>query len=445
MKKKTHSWLRHLALLLTATVLLLLTGCEAILNLDFPWEEPAGVPTKTPVLPTPTATKFPTPIKVDQTPTPTVEPRETRLVLWLPPEFDPNADNDAARLLKARLERFARNNRIEIDVRLKNPSGSSNTIESLIATNGAAPDNLPAVTIMRRQELETAHTRGLVYSNDELAALAGSMDWYSFARESVSFEGQSYGLGLLGDPMVLTYQNKSELIPENNWFDLHLNFGRFGFAADDSQGRFLLLLYLAAGGETRDAQNHLILQEEPLTQALQVLKDLMNTRHLSNAVLEMQTPSQVWQGFANRSLDTAAMPASVVLKALVSTESGYPEPAFTQPEFTLTESWAMALTNPSQGQQVLGLKLMSDLTEPAFLADWSEALAYIPARPTALGAWTNLSLKPALEKIMNVARLYPKDETINSLGPILRNATLMIVRDDASVEEALEATLEGLK
>jgi len=445
MKKTTHSWLRRFALLFTAIVLLLLTGCEAILKLDFPWEEPAGVPTKTPVLPTPTATKHPTPTKAAQSPTPTAEPRQTRMVLWLPPEFDPNADNDAARLLKARLERFARSNRIELDVRLKNPSGSSNTIESLIATNGAAPDNLPAVTIMRRQDLETAHLRGLVYSNDELAAMAGMVDWYSFARETVSFDGESYGLGLLGDPMVLAYQNRTDYIPEDDWFKLHLNFGRFGFAADDSQGRFLLLLYLAAGGETRDAQNHLILQEEPLTQALQVLKDLVNTRHLSNSVLEMQTPSQVWQGFANRTLDTAAMPASVVLRALVSAESGYPEPAFAQPEFTLTETWAMALTSPSQGQQDLGLKLMSDLTDTAFLADWSEALAYVPAKPTALGAWKNLSLKPALEKIMNVARLYPKDETINSLGPILRNATLMIVRDNASVEETLEVTLEGLK
>lgn len=47
---------------------------------------------------------------------------------------------------------------------------------------------------------------------------------------------------------------------------------------------------------------------------------------------------------------------------------------------------------------------------------------------------------------MNIALLYPRDETINSLGPpILRNATLMILRDNASVEDAVQAALEGLK
>ena len=72
-------------------------------------------------------------------------------------------------------------------------------------------------------------------------------------------------------------------------------------------------------------------------------------------------------------------------------------------------------------------------------------MGYVPAMPTALGAWTNQNLKPTLEKIMNVARLYPRDETINSLGPILRNATLMIIRDNASVEKAVEAAIEALK
>ena len=119
MKTSTHRWFNLAAALLLAVLLFSLAACEAIKSLDFPWEEPAGVPTKTPVLPTPTAT-----LKISPTPeateiTPTAISRETRLVLWLPPEFDPEADNEAARLLKSRLQRFARANAIEVDVRLK--------------------------------------------------------------------------------------------------------------------------------------------------------------------------------------------------------------------------------------------------------------------------------------------------------------------------------------
>lgn len=139
------------------------------------------------------------------------------------------------------------------------------------------------------------------------------------------------------------------------------------------------------------------------------------------------------------------MPASVVLKALAGDTTGQPELLFTPVEFTLTESWTLALAHPGEAQQELGTKLIQDLTETNFLAKWSEALGYVPARPTALGAWTNVNLKPALERVMNIARLYPRDDTIISLGPILRNAALMIIRDGATVEEAVNQALEGIK
>lgn len=442
---KTHSWLKPMTLLLMAAVLLALAGCEVIKRIDFPWEEPAGVPTKTPVLPSPTPSKVPTSTKTVEAATPTAEPRQTRFVVWLPPEFDPEADNPAAKLLKARLDRFARDNRLELSVRLKNPSGNSNLIEFLIATNGAAPANLPGVVILRKQELDAAYSRGLVFSNDELAAVAGGLDWYNFVRETVNFDGTSYGLGLVADPMVMIYKTPTQLPPGNDWFEMHKNFGRLGFAADDSQGRFLLLLYMAAEGETRDAQNHLVLQEEPLRKALQALKDLANTRHLHSGVASMQTAGSVWQIYSDWQLDTAVLPASLVLKTLASEVTGYPAPALTQPDFTLTESWAVAITNPDEAQQALGMLLIRDLTDPSFLAKWSEALGYVPARPTALGAWTNQDFKPILEKIMNVARLYPRDETINSLGPVLRNAAMMIIRDNASVDAAVEAALAAVK
>lgn len=445
MKTSTHRWFNLAAALLLAVLLFSLAACEAIKSLDFPWEEPAGVPTKTPVLPTPTAT-----LKISPTPeateiTPTAISRETRLVLWLPPEFDPEADNEAARLLKSRLQRFARANAIEVDVRLKSSTGSSNVIESLITTSGAAPDNLPALALLRKQDLDSAYARGLVYSNEALLTLANSLDLYGFAREAVSFDGESFGIGLFGDPLIMTYQARSNQAPNDDWYAIHENFGRLGFAADDPQGRFLLLLYLAAGGETRDTQNHLILQKEPLERALQVLKDTAEAQHMSPAVPEMQTSSAVWQGFAEWRLDTAVMPASVVLKMTSSDLTGYPEPAFTQPAFSLTEAWVLAITNPNEAQQTLAIKLIQELSDTSFLTKWSEALNYVPALPVALGSWTNVTLKPSLEKTMNVARLYPRDETINSLGPVLRNATLMIVRDGASVEEALEQALESIK
>ncbi len=62
MMKKTHSWLKPVTLLFAILMLLVSAAVKQFLSIDFPREEHAGVPTKTPVpvLSTPTATPIPT-------------------------------------------------------------------------------------------------------------------------------------------------------------------------------------------------------------------------------------------------------------------------------------------------------------------------------------------------------------------------------------------------
>jgi ABC-type glycerol-3-phosphate transport system substrate-binding protein len=103
------------------------------------------------------------------------------------------------------------------------------------------------------------------------------------------------------------------------------------------------------------------------------------------------------------------------------------------------------LGNPDPARQELALDLLSELTETEFLSNWSEALGWLPARPSALGAWKNPNLKPALEKIAQGTRLYPPEEIINRLGPALRNATLLILRDGADPIETAKTTIESIK
>lgn len=69
----------------------------------------------------------------------------------------------------------------------------------------------------------------------------------------------------------------------------------------------------------------------------------------------------------------------------------------------------------------------------------------LPARPSALGYWTHPTLKPALEVIAQNVELYPPENILNKLGPILRNATLLILRDNASVSETARLAVESVK
>ena len=122
-----------------------------------------------------------------------------------------------------------------------------------------------------------------------------------------------------------------------------------------------------------------------------------------------------------------------------------PEPVITESTFTIGSASAWALGNPDTGRQALALELLEELMQTEFLGRWSESLHKLPSKPTALGSWTEPKLKPALEKIAQVVVLFPDEAVLNKLGPILRNATLLILRDGGNVVETARQAIESVK
>ena len=206
----------------------------------------------------------------------------------------------------------------------------------------------------------------------------------------------------------------------------------------------MLLLYQAVGGKVMDSQGRAILEEAPLVEALTALKEGQGALHVSNLTVGFQTEEQVWNAFLNRSLDTAVVPVALILNHQ-GEFANQPKPALTEPDITLGTAMAWALGNSDPARQELALDLLAELTETEFLSSWSEALGLLPARPSALSAWKDPNLKPALDKIAQATKLYPPEEVINRLGPALRNATLLILRDGADPSETAKITIESIK
>jgi hypothetical protein len=436
--------IKILLAVLIVSSMLGLTGCELLPETwEIPWQQDSSATPGQTTVPLPTGvTEEATEVAGEQTPTPAPPPK--KLILWLPPELDPNGETAAAAILKDRLNEFAYLNTIEIEVRIKAVSGSGGLLDALRTTHAAAPSISPDVVALSREHLLQAAQDEVVFRNEGLKTVMGDLDWYNFGREAGMVQGEVMAVPFKGVPMGLVYNSVSQLIPSNEWADTRLNYGHFGFAADDPRGTFLLLLYLSLGGQVQNEQGMTILQEEPLTAALQVLKDGLNTRHYSDLAVTMQNSEQVWDAFSTGAIDTAFLPVDVVLKGREMTPEA-PDPAFTSPGMTLTDAWVWALGSQEPQRQELAVALIAYLSDTQFLAKWSEALKALPPRPSALGSWEETSLKPALEKMASGAILYPPDSVMNNIGPILRNATLMILRDNADLVETAKQAVESVK
>ena len=423
-------------------MLFLLAACESLpVEIELPW-----LNTQMPNLATPSPTLEKTASMETEEPEATATtPAETvdSLILWFPPELSPLEDTPAGNILAEKINAFSKEQAIEVEIRIKSETGTGSLIDSLTASSLAAPHTSPDLIVLTTDDLRLAQERDLIYANEHLDEMLTESDWYPFAEELAQMDVELSALPIMTNPLVLVYRQDSLLPPSNDWKDLSTNFGYFGFAADDPQAEYMLMLYQALGGKVMDAQGRAILEEEPLLAALTVLREGKGSLHISNLTAGFQTNDQVWTAYLNRNIDTAVVPLSIVLNH--NFEVNQPLPALSEPEITLGDSYGWALGNSNPIRQELALDLLEELSEADFLAEWTEALGWLPSRPSALDEWENEDLKPALLKLGQATKLFPPEEIVNRLGPALRNASLLILVDSADPLETTKTTIESIK
>lgn len=422
-------------------MMLLLSACNALdIEIDTPW-----LNTQVPNLgtPTPPPAESPSPEPSEPEATATLVAEHNKLILWFPPEFSPLEDTAAGEILFEKIDSFSKAREIEVEIRIKAQTGTGSLLDSLTASSLAAPHTSPDLIVLSAVDLRVARERELIFANEQLKELMDATDWYPFAEELAQTNSEVSVMPIMANPLIMVYRQDSLLPPSNDWQDSSTNYGYFGFVADDPQADYVLMLYQTLGGKVMDAQGRAILEEEPLLAALNVLREGKSSLHISSLTVGFQTSEQVWAAYIERNLDTAVVPLSLVLNHKF--EVNHPLAALTEPETTLADAYGWALGNSDPIRQELAIDLIKELSDADFLAEWTEALGWLPARPSALEKWGEESLKPALLKLGQATKLYPPEEIVNRIGPALRNASLLILKDNADPLETTKTTIESIK
>ena len=80
----------------------------------------------------------------------------------------------------------------------------------------------------------------------------------------------------------------------------------------------------------------------------------------------------------------------------------------------------------------------------AFLAAWTQLAGYLPPRPEALAQWTDSTLRGVMEQIARSAQLVPPTDVLASLGPLLEQATVDVLKAESTPPTAVQSALEQL-
>lgn len=430
-------------------LLVVLVGCTGL-----PISQSSGgQPSQTvPVLPTDglvfNTPEAPSPVNPQETAMPTQSTHGMELRVWVPPEFSPLGSSPASALLQSRLDQFtAQNPDIKLDVRIKDLEGEGGMLESLVATSVAAPLALPDLVLLPRPILESATLKGLLYPYDGLTTIMDDPNWYEYARQMARVQSGTYGIPFAGDALTLAYHPSLLETPPAD-METALSSGEVMlFPATDPQALAILNTYLAEGGSLQDEQGRPMLDEAVLTRVLDLIQRSGQAGVMPYWLTQYSTDGQIWEAFLGNPYPMAITWASSYLNPALPGSNDLalaPIPTLSGQPDSLATGWSWALAGQDPERRANAVKLAEFLTEKDFMAQWTSAAGYLPPRADALQGWQDTEQRLALQQISTSAHLMPPVDLISSLGPVLQQAVVDVLKAQSDPQAAAAAAISSV-
>ncbi|RLD06000.1 MAG: hypothetical protein DRI32_03295 [Chloroflexi bacterium] len=408
-KEKNFVFLRvlhgkKLEILSIIILLSFLTSCANLPSISAPTEATTINPESISTLEIP-ATEIPTP--EDNTP--------QILRVWLPPEFDPDAETDAGAILRARLDNFQkRRPDLIVEVRIKSTEGQASLLNALIATHQAAPSIMPDLVALPRPDFEKAAQEGILHPIDGLTTLLDDPDWFPYARPLAHIQNSAYGLPFSANLLGLRY-TPTEDFPLPTLESLTEQEAQILFDPEKSELSFCL--YLASGISLHNEEGQPALDEAELTTLL--------TFYQSDLVTEAESEKMLPVLWSDDFLDETPADARLM-----------PIPGPKGSTCSLASAWLWSLAGSAPDLQPAAVELAEYLSDSTFLAEWTAALGTLPTRPTALD-----ENETAFYELSLLAQPLPPNDIVEALGEIFIQATANLLEEGVSPEAAAKDAL----
>ena len=196
---------------------------------------------------------------------------------------------------------------------------------------------------------------------------------------------------------------------------------------------------------SRTTERRPALQADTLTRVLRFIPAGSRQGVFPDWLSQADSDAQVWQAYQERRTNLAATWISHYLSESPPDTLAVVLPKGGEEPFTLATGWLWALSSSSPEKRQISVRLAEHLVDSGFLAQWTAAAGYLPPRPSSLAAWSNQSLQGLLSQVVLSAEARPSYDLLGSLGPVLRDSTLLVVKDQHNPEQTARTASERLK
>jgi multiple sugar transport system substrate-binding protein len=383
------------------------------------------------------------------------------LVIWLPPQFNPDDGSRAGAMLRRRLDEFiVAHPGVMVEVRLKAVEGQGGLSNMLETTAAVAPEGLPEIIALNRSDLESAFLKGLIIPYPQSENWLEETDWYAYTRQLSSVQGTMVGMPFAGDMLMLVYRPGRVGTAPETWEQVFNTGLPVATALADRRALLGLTLYLSTGGSLEDEEHRPVLQIDNLTRVLELFADGGERGAFPAALGQLVDDQAAWQYYLDNRSSMVVTLSSNFLSQLPADSTAIALPVLEGNRAVLADGWVLAM--PFQGasrplqdasrtsqngdveRQRLTLELVQFLVDSKFLSEWSEAEGFIPARPSALAAWRNQSVQVLCSQLSLGAQVIPANDLLFSTGQVISEAILQVNRRQMDPQTAAQAAIERL-
>jgi len=366
------------------------------------------------------------------------------LTIWLPPAFDTAGGNLAASLLQDRLAEFTNQHpQVRIETRVKAEDGTGGMLDSLLSAQTAAPLAQPDLVLLPHIQLATAVQSGVLFPLSGPTSEDDAHDWYPFAQQMVSIDGQSYGIPFVADALAVAFRPTAISDVPPNWSALLESRQTLGLAVADPWARFSLAelsaLHLKAGTST-----DFTFSQDDLTQLFEFYSSAQARSVFPFWLTQYETYEQSWQAFTEGRVPMVVTWTSKVFDSRNVDVLGAPLPTQSGDAFTVVKGWVWAISTPYAERSELISELAQFLTTPEFIAQWSAAAGMLPPRASSLAAWSPDVRQALASQIVSDAIVLPPKANLELWGQPLADAMIGILKQELTPQEAMEAVLAAV-
>lgn len=388
-------------------------------------------------------------------PTDSASSAAPQLKVWLPAPLISDESGVAYQLLSDHTAAFSASNNIEAIYRIKDVGKIGGIVASIRVAKVVAPEALPDVALIRRQDFgpglaaEYLQSLETLFSSSLLNDLDDGVEFGQIPLES----GPSlYGLPYFFDLLISVFTRPQAAAPGPIRFDGMLSDEvAFLFPAARANGlnQTFLLQYLAAVDMT-PVSSMMSVNEDALRRVLEFYEALMQRGLITEDVLTFQSPAAYAADFASKMErpQLAIFNASDYL-ALIDRQtvnvSAAEIPTADGNGSSILNGWLWVIATPDRGRQALAARFLEWMMEPTFHADFARALYHLPSQPAIL----DQSLPAAADRfffseLLSSAALPLPEGEGGAAARLMQEALAQVLHGDSSAAEATRQALAQL-